>query len=139
MKTFLITGVSSGLGRAFAAGALEAGHTVVGTVRKEGDARAFEGLAPGRALARVLDVTDTDAVFRTVDEAEATASPIDVRAAHALLTVIDAPDPPAHLVLGSDALRLVADGRAAVDREIERWADLSRSTDFPDGGAQIRP
>ena len=30
-KTFLITGVSSGLGRAFAEGALDAGHAVVGT------------------------------------------------------------------------------------------------------------
>lgn len=32
-RTFLITGVSSGLGRAFATAALEAGHTVTGTVR----------------------------------------------------------------------------------------------------------
>lgn len=31
-KTFLITGVSSGLGQAFAVGALEAGHNVIGTV-----------------------------------------------------------------------------------------------------------
>ncbi len=32
-KTFLITGVSSGFGRAFATAAIEAGHTVVGTAR----------------------------------------------------------------------------------------------------------
>jgi len=30
MKTFLITGVSSGLGKAFAEGALAAGHHVIG-------------------------------------------------------------------------------------------------------------
>jgi NAD(P)-dependent dehydrogenase (short-subunit alcohol dehydrogenase family) len=30
VKTFLITGVSSGLGKAFAEGALEAGHDVIG-------------------------------------------------------------------------------------------------------------
>ena len=55
------------------------------------------------------------------------------RAAEAVLTIIDAPNPPAHLVLGSDALRLVTNGRAAVDQEIQEWAELSRTTDFPDG------
>ena len=45
-KTFLITGVSSGLGRAFAQGALDAGHRVIGTVRREGDADIFGALAP---------------------------------------------------------------------------------------------
>jgi NAD(P)-dependent dehydrogenase (short-subunit alcohol dehydrogenase family) len=59
------------------------------------------------------------------------------RAAAAILAVVDAPEPPAHLVLGSDALRLVAGGRAAVDADIAAWDTLSRSTDFPDG-AQIR-
>jgi hypothetical protein len=48
-KTFLLTGVSTELGRAFAVGALKAGHIVVGTVRKPGDAEAFEALHPGRA------------------------------------------------------------------------------------------
>jgi NAD(P)-dependent dehydrogenase (short-subunit alcohol dehydrogenase family) len=279
-RTFLITGASSGLGRSFAEVALAAGHTVVGTVRKPADADAFEALAPGRSIARQLDVTDDDAVFAVVDDVEATVGPIDVvianagyghegvfeespmselraqfaanvfgavatlkavlpymrqrRAGHifgvtsmgglmtvpglayyhgskyalegiletvgkevkgfgvhvtaiepgsfrtdwagrsmvrtertisdydelmnpvranriaasgnqlgdpakageAILAVIDAPNPPAHLVLGSDALRLVTHGRAAVDDEIRQWSDLSRSTDFPDG-AQI--
>lgn len=275
-KTFLITGASSGLGRAFAEGALAAGHTVIGTVRKQADADAFEAL-PGRALARILDVTDDEAVFQTIDEIEATVGPIDVaianagyghegvfeestmaelraqfdvnvfgvvatvkavlphmrrrrrghilgvtsmaglitvpgtsfyqgskyavegiletvgkevapfgvhvtavapgsfrtdwagrsmirtdrsivdydevmnpvrehrkaasgnqlgnpqRAAEAVLKIIDAPNPPAHLLLGSDALRLVTNGRAAVDKEIQEWAELTRSTDFADG------
>lgn len=276
-KLFLITGVSSGLGRAFAEAALQAGHTVVGTVRKQADAAEFEQLRPGKSLARILDVTDDDAVFRTVDEIEAEVGPIDVaianagyghegvfeestmaelraqfevnvfgvvatvkavlpsmrqrrsghilgvtsmaglitvpgtsfyqgskfavegiletvgkevapfgvhvtaiapgsfrtdwagrsmvrtdrslpdydqvmnpvrehrlaasgkqlgnprKAAEAVLHILDVPNPPAHLVLGSDALRLIANGRAAVDKEIEEWAELSRSTDFPDG------
>ncbi len=46
-KTFLITGVSSGLGRAFAEAALDEGHTVAGTVRTEDARRAFEAIAPG--------------------------------------------------------------------------------------------
>ncbi len=45
-KTFFITGVSTGLGRAFAVGALTAGRNVAGTVRKPGDAEVFEALDP---------------------------------------------------------------------------------------------
>jgi len=55
------------------------------------------------------------------------------KAAEAVLSVVGSPEPPVHMVLGSDALRLITDGRKAVDEEIARWADLSRSTDFPDG------
>ncbi|KUO21521.1 oxidoreductase [Streptomyces dysideae] len=276
-RTFLITGVSSGLGRAFATAALEAGHTVVGTVRDKEQIAGFEQLAPGRAHARVLDVTDTDAIAPTVAAIEDGTGPIDVlvnnagygvegtfeetpldtfrhqfdvnvlgviavtqavlprmrerRAGHilfvtsmgglrtypglsayhgskfaveglaaslaqeisplgihvtaiepgafrtdwagrsmhrvettiadydpvfapirehrlamrghqlgnpaqagrALLAVIEAENPPTHLILGSDALRLVADARAAFDAETAAWSELSKSTDYPDG------
>ena len=77
-KTFLITGVSSGLGRAFASGALEAGHHVIGTVRREADAAAFAAVAPGRAHPLVLDVTDFDAIPAVVGEAERQVGPVDV-------------------------------------------------------------
>jgi NAD(P)-dependent dehydrogenase (short-subunit alcohol dehydrogenase family) len=276
-RTFLITGASSGLGRAFAQGALAAGHTVVGTVRQAEDLAKFEALAPGRAHARRLDVTDDNAVFEVVGEVERSVGPVDVlianagyghegvfeespmaelraqfdanvfgvaatvhavlpgmrkrrsghifavssmgglmtvpglayycgskyavegmlealskevagfgvrvtiiepgsfrtdwagrsmvrsdrsiadydeffepiraarqaasgnqlgdpaKAAEAVLEVIEAEKPPVHLLLGSDALRLVGSGRAAVAADIEAWEELSRSTDFPDG------
>ena len=77
-KTFLITGVSSGLGRAFAAEALEAGHRVVGTVRRDDDAANFAALAPGRAHPLLLDVTDYDAIPAALVDAEREACPIDV-------------------------------------------------------------
>jgi len=77
-KTFLITGVSSGLGRAFAEGALKAGHMVIGTVRRAEDADVFAALAPGRAHPLVLDVTDYDLVPQEVKKAELLAGPIDV-------------------------------------------------------------
>jgi NAD(P)-dependent dehydrogenase (short-subunit alcohol dehydrogenase family) len=277
MKTLFITGVSSGLGRAFAAGAVDAGHRVVGTVRKPEDVTTFESLAPGRAHGRLLDVTDDDAVVRTVADVEATVGPIDVvianagygvegtfeetplsavraqfatnvfgvaatlqaalpylrqrrsghlmavtsmgglmavpgmsaycaskfavegmleslrkevasfgihvtaiepgsfrtdwagrsmtradrtiadydelfdpiraarvkvsghqlgnpvKAAEAVLAILEEAHPPAHLVLGSDALRLIGAARAAVDDDIKHWESLSRSTDFADG------
>lgn len=77
-KTFLITGVSSGLGRAFAQGALDAGHHVVGTVRSADDAEDFRTLAPGRAHALVLDVTHYDGIPAAVAEAERQTGAIDV-------------------------------------------------------------
>lgn len=275
-KTFFITGVSTGLGRAFAHGALQAGHTVVGTVRKFADLAPFEALG-ANAHGRILDVTDHAAVVDTVADVEASIGPIDVlianagyglegvfeetplsqlraqfetnvfgaaatvqavlpamrrrraghimavtsmgglmtvpglsaycaskyalegllesigkevaafgihvtaiepgsfrtdwagrsmvraeraiddydavfepirqarrnadgnqlgdpaKAAAAVLTVVDAAEPPRHLLLGSDALRLVRAGRDAVDADIAAWESLSRSTDFPDG------
>lgn len=277
MKTFFITGVSSGLGRALSVGALEAGHRVVGTVRRPEDVEAFESLAPSRAHARRLDVTDDAAVVGVVAEVESTVGAIDVvianagygvegifeetplselraqfatnvfgvaatlqaalpymrrrraghlmavtsmaglmavpgmsaycaskfaveglleslrkevaslgvhvtaiepgsfrtdwagrsmtraertigdydalfdpiraarinasgnqlgnpvKAAEAVLAIVEEAEPPARLVLGSDALRLIGAARAAVDVDIRRWESLSRSTDFADG------
>ncbi|MCX5416046.1 oxidoreductase [Streptomyces sp. NBC_00059] len=273
-KIVLITGVSSGLGRAFAVAALDAGRTVVGTVRNDADATAFTALHPERAHARLLDVTDDAAVRAVVAEVEQSVGPIDVlianagyglegtfeetplaalraqfdvnvfgaaatvqavlpfmrerrrghilavtsmgglatfpgvsaycgskyalegilealgkevagfdihvtavepgsfrtdwagrsmiraprtipdydevfdpiraarqaasghqpgdpaKAAAALLRILDEPNPPVHLVLGSDALRLVRAGRDAVDHDLDLWEDLTLSTDY---------
>lgn len=78
VKTLLITGVSSGFGRALAEEALAAGHRVIGTVRSEQARNAFEALAPGQSVGRVLDVTDFEAIGGVVAEIEATVGPIDV-------------------------------------------------------------
>ncbi|KVR37187.1 oxidoreductase [Burkholderia multivorans] len=77
-KLLLITGVSSGFGRALAQAALDAGHTVVGTVRSDQAAREFEALGAQRAIARVLDVTDFDAIEGVVAGIERTVGAIDV-------------------------------------------------------------
>ncbi len=74
-KTWLITGVSGGLGREIALAAIARGDVVFGTVRKAKDADAFE-LLGGRAL--VLDVTDQAGVKAGVAEAEAVAGRIDI-------------------------------------------------------------
>ncbi|HVT50610.1 MAG TPA: oxidoreductase [Dongiaceae bacterium] len=77
-KTLLITGVSTGFGRALAEAALAAGHKVVGTLRNDEARVAFEALKPGAAFGRRLDVTDTAAVAPAVAEIEKTVGPIDV-------------------------------------------------------------
>ena len=65
-RRWLITGVSGGLGRAIAEAALAAGDRVAGSLRKPEQFAAFEALAPGRALALPLDVTDDAAPARAV-------------------------------------------------------------------------
>jgi NAD(P)-dependent dehydrogenase (short-subunit alcohol dehydrogenase family) len=276
-KTFLITGVSTGLGRAIAERALEAGHTVAGTVRQSEQIAAFAALAPGRAHGYLLDVTDEAQVGPTVDRIEADLGPIDVlvvnagfglegtfeetamadvrrqfdvnvfgaiatmkavlpgmrtrrsghifvitsmgglttfpgisfyhgtkwalegivdslaqevarfgvhvtavapggfrtdwagrsmsraprvvadydelfgpirenrlsnsgkqlgnpsKAGDAILALVEAEHPPVHVLLGSDAVRLVAAGRARVQRDLDDWAELAESTDFAEG------
>lgn len=77
-KFILITGVSSGFGRALASEALAAGHRLVGTLRNAEAAQAFEALAPGRAHARLLDVTDVESIDAVVGGIEATLGPIEV-------------------------------------------------------------
>jgi NAD(P)-dependent dehydrogenase (short-subunit alcohol dehydrogenase family) len=53
------------------------------------------------------------------------------RAAQALLEVVDSENPPLHLLLGSDALRRAREKLDAVIEEVDRWEELTRSTDFP--------
>lgn len=76
MSNWFITGVSTGLGRAIARAALEAGHTVVGTVRSGEAVASFEALGD-KAVGMVLDVTDPDAVAAVVDAAEERTGGLD--------------------------------------------------------------
>ncbi|AWB91281.1 oxidoreductase [Aeromicrobium chenweiae] len=92
----------------------------------------------GGAMARSdRSISDYDGLFAPIRAARQEADGQQLgnpeMAAAAVMKVLETPDPPAHLVLGSDALRLVTTGRAAVDQEIAAWADLTRTTDFPDG------
>jgi len=54
------------------------------------------------------------------------------RAAAAILTALNAPEPPLHLLLGEDALHYARDQFALVESQIQTWEALSLSTGFPD-------
>jgi NAD(P)-dependent dehydrogenase (short-subunit alcohol dehydrogenase family) len=76
-KVVLVTGVSSGLGKAFATALLQAGFKVVGTVRKQEAVQEFEQLRPGSAFARVLDVTDApERLAIAAEEVERAVGPV---------------------------------------------------------------
>ena len=54
-----------------------------------------------------------------------------VRAARGILEIVDSDTPPLHLLLGSDALRRERERLDNLIDEIDRWDQLTRSTDFP--------
>lgn len=77
-SVWLITGASSGLGRALAEAVLEAGNTVVVTAR---NIRALDNLVekfPKNAVAARLDVTDPETIKQVVEQTEERFGRIDV-------------------------------------------------------------
>lgn len=79
MRTWLITGCSSGFGRALATAVLADGHRVAVTARNPADVN--EIVAPydqSQALALRLDVTDAEQVAAAVQKASAGLGAIDV-------------------------------------------------------------
>ncbi|PXV78519.1 oxidoreductase [Pantoea sp. PNA 03-3] len=88
----------------------------------------------GRSMSRsARTLPDYDALFDPIRQARQEKSgnqPGDpVKAAQAILTLIESQSPPAHLLLGSDALTLVRQKLADLHHEIEQWESLTLSTD----------
>jgi hypothetical protein len=52
------------------------------------------------------------------------------KAAAAILTLVNMPEPPAHLLIGSDAIGLVRAKLAALQAELATHEALTRSTDI---------
>ena len=88
----------------------------------------------GRSMVRSPRcLPDYDALFEPVRQARQEKSGKQlgdpVKAAHAMLALIESGNPPTHLLLGSDALSLVRQKLEALGQEIEQWEKLTRSTD----------
>ncbi|KPN90150.1 oxidoreductase [Pseudomonas nunensis] len=88
----------------------------------------------GRSMRRSeRSIADYDATFDPIRTARQNKSGKQlgdpVKAARAMLTLIASDAPPAHLLLGSDALQLVRERLATMTQEIEAWEALTRSTD----------
>jgi len=91
-RRWLITGVSSGLGRALAEHLLDCGDTVIGTLRKPDEAAEFDNLARGRSVGLVLDVTDESAISTLVPLAIDRVGGLDVlvnNAGHSLIGAVE--------------------------------------------------
>lgn len=88
----------------------------------------------GRSMVRTpRTIADYDTLFNPIREAreEKNGKQLGdpVKAARAMLAIMDSESPPPHLLLGSDALGLVRDKLTAYAAEITAWEDLTRSTD----------
>jgi NAD(P)-dependent dehydrogenase (short-subunit alcohol dehydrogenase family) len=78
MKTWLITGTSTGLGRLLCEQLLERGDRVIATLRKQGALDDLLALHSDRLQTLTLDVTDTEAITAVVSQAFEAAERIDV-------------------------------------------------------------
>jgi len=88
----------------------------------------------GRSMQRTpRSISDYDQSFDPVRKAREEKSGQQLgdpqKAARAMLTLIASPAPPAHLLLGSDAVALVRDKLQRTAESIEQWQALSCSTD----------
>ena len=78
MSTWLITGCSSGLGRALAEAGIGAGHNAIVTARNVSSVADLAETTPERVLAVALDVTRPDQVVSAVQQAEERFGGVDV-------------------------------------------------------------
>ncbi|MPS48013.1 oxidoreductase [Methylobacillus sp.] len=88
----------------------------------------------GRSMSRTArSIPDYDALFDPIRKAREEKSGKQlgdpVKAARAMLAVIASDTPPAHLLLGSDALTLVREKLSALADEFQAWETITRSTD----------
>lgn len=89
----------------------------------------------GRSMVRSpRSISDYDLLFDPLRQARAEKSGKQsgdpARAARALLRVVEAENPPVHLLLGTDALRLVREKLESLEREIDAWEPTTRSTEY---------
>jgi len=96
---------------------------------------AFRTDWAGRSMVRAQrSIPEYDAVFNHLRERRQAISgqqPGDpAKAARAILEIVAASEPPVHLLLGPDAVRLVNEKLDALRAELKSWESLSKSTDF---------
>lgn len=95
---------------------------------------SFRTAWAGRSMQRTpRSIADYDASFDPVRQAREEKNGKQLgdpqKAARAMLQLIDSAHPPAHLLLGSDALGLVRGKLEQSLKAIEQWEALTRSTD----------
>lgn len=77
-KIWLITGISSGLGKALAKSVIEKGDFVIGTFRKQSQVDEFNEKYSNRAFSVLLDIIDEQSIERNVEKLISKFERIDV-------------------------------------------------------------
>jgi NAD(P)-dependent dehydrogenase (short-subunit alcohol dehydrogenase family) len=79
---------------------------------------------------QIDDYAETAGAMRSFAATANHAQPGDpAKLARALMTVVDAADPPLRMPFGSDTVRRIETKNASVAQELARWRDLAVSTD----------
>ena len=89
----------------------------------------------GRSMIRTeRTISDYDKLMDPVRQARQVKSgnqPGDpAKAAQVLLQIVEASNPPTHLLLGNDALKFVREKLQSLNSEFAAWENVTRSTDF---------
>jgi short-subunit dehydrogenase len=89
----------------------------------------------GRSMIRTpRSIADYDLLFDPIRQARAEKSGKQAgdpaKFAQALLKIVEADDPPVHLLLGNDALKLVREKLEQLRGEIDAWESVARSTEY---------
>ena len=122
---FALEGISETLGKELAPFGIHVTAVAPGSFRTDW---------AGRSMVRsARTIPDYDTLFEPIRQAREEKSGKQpgnpTKAAQAMLALLENPNPPAHLLLGSDALSLVRQKLAAMSQEIDQWGNLTRSTD----------
>ena len=96
---------------------------------------AFRTDWAGRSMIRSpRSIADYDVLFDPIRRARSEKSGQQAgdpaKAARAILKAVEADDPPMHLLLGNDALKLVRDKLNSLGKEIDTWESVTRSTEY---------
>lgn len=81
-------------------------------------------------MARVWLITGCSSGFGAVDSMDGTQPGDPAKAARAILTALDSPEPPLRLALGGDAVDAIAAHHELLRADLRGWEALSRSTDL---------
>ena len=122
---FALEGISEALGKE-----LKPFNVHVTAVAPGGFRTDWAGRSMQRSPRQIADYDETfDPIRKAREERSGKQIGDPVKAADAMLKLIDSENPPAHLLLGSDALKLVRDKLALLESEIAAWEAVTRSTD----------
>ena len=94
----------------------------------------WAGRSANEARAEIADYAPTaGAVRRELRELSGKQPGDPVRAASAIIQAVEASNPPLHLLLGKEALRLGREKLDALRRDFDAWQDVTVGADFPAG------
>jgi NAD(P)-dependent dehydrogenase (short-subunit alcohol dehydrogenase family) len=94
----------------------------------------WAGRSANEVSVEIADYAATAGAVRRQMREQSGKQPGDpVRAASAIIQAVEAPNPPLHLLLGKDALRLAHEKLDVLRRDFDTWQNVTVGADFPAG------